>query len=128
MYLRRQVGDTFVKLADYSGFDHHPQTGPRRICNLQVNRYARTLGSFVAYKPRRRTRRRMGSVRPRTRSRPHVLPRWIAKAKAQGDSSAGGNVASSRRQFGSSYSTISGYGRYLLAEAVNPSETSRLGN
>src|SRR5438045_3691097 len=46
---------------------------------------------------------RTSSVRPPTRSRPHVLPRRKARARPQADSSAGGSVTSSRRRFASSY-------------------------
>ena len=53
---------------------------------------------------------RTSSVRPPMRSRPHVLPRRKEKARAQGDSSAGGSATSSRRRFASSYSTTSGCG------------------
>jgi hypothetical protein len=47
---------------------------------------------------------------PPMRSRPHVLPRRKARARAQGDSSAAGSATSSRRRFASSYSTTSGCG------------------
>src|SRR5207245_4316414 len=53
---------------------------------------------------------RTSSVRPPMRSRPHVLPRRKERARAQGDSSAGGSATSSRRRFASSYSTTSGCG------------------
>src|SRR5438552_14702519 len=47
------------------------------------------------------------SGRPHMRSRPHVLPRR-KRARARGDSSAGGSATSSRTRFASSYSTTSG--------------------
>src|SRR5713226_352015 len=53
---------------------------------------------------------RTSSVRPPMRSRPHVLHRRKERARAQGDSSAGGSATSSRRRFASSYSTTSGCG------------------
>src|SRR5437870_2473443 len=51
---------------------------------------------------------RTSSVRPPIRSRPHVLPRRKERARAQGDSSAGGSATSSRRGFASLYSTTNG--------------------
>ncbi len=53
---------------------------------------------------------RTSSVRPPMRSRPHVLPRRKERARAQGESSAGGSASSSRRRFAISYSTTSGCG------------------
>src|SRR5207249_11687983 len=55
-----------------------------------------------------RTSPRTSWVRPPMRSRPHVLPRRKERARAQGGSSAGGSVTSSRTRFASSYSTTSG--------------------
>src|SRR5580704_19037362 len=67
---------------------------------------------------------RTSSVRPPTRSRPHVLPRTKARARLLGDSSASGSATSSRRRFASSYVTTSGCGttsagRYLTAEQIS---------
>ena len=61
-----------------------------------------------------RTSPRTSSVRPPTRSRPHVLPRRKPRAKPQGDSSASGSATSSRRRSASSYLTTSGAERHLL--------------
>jgi hypothetical protein len=67
---------------------------------------------------------RTTSVQPPTRSRPHVLPHWKERARAQGDSSAGGSAISLRRRFASSYSTTSGCGTtsagpYSTAESAS---------
>ena len=64
------------------------------------------------------------SVRPPTRSRPHVLAHRRETVRAQGDSSAGGSATSSRTRFASSYSTTSGYattsaGRCSTAERAS---------
>ena len=53
---------------------------------------------------------RTNSVRLRTRSRLPALPRRRARVGPQAGSSAGGSVTSSRRRFGSSYSTTSDCG------------------
>src|ERR1022692_2214583 len=68
---------------------------------------------------------RTSSVRPPTRSRPHVLPRRRARARPQGDSNASGSATSSQRRFASSYLTTSGCGttsagRCLTAEQILP--------
>src|SRR5215472_12411296 len=69
-----------------------------------------------------RTSPRTNLVRPPMRSRPRVLARRKARARAQGDSSAGGSVTSSSRRFARSYLTTSGCGttsagRCLTADA-----------
>ncbi len=56
-----------------------------------------------------RTSPRTNSVRPPTRSRPHVLRRRKARARPQDALSAGGSVTRSQRRFASSYLTTSGY-------------------
>jgi hypothetical protein len=85
---------------------------------------ARHAAYAAAKRGSSRTLPRTNLVRPPMRSRPHVPARRRARATAQGDSSAGGSVTSSRRRFASSYLTTSGCGttsagRCLTAECAS---------
>ena len=71
-----------------------------------------------------RTSPRTSSALPPTRSRQHVLPRRKARARPQGDLSAGGSVTSSRRQSASSYLTTSGCGTRSAGQCSTAERTS----
>jgi hypothetical protein len=85
---------------------------------------ARHAATLRAKPGRWRTSPRTSLALPPTRSRPHVLPRWKARARPQGALSAGGSVTSFQSRFASSYLMPSGCGTKSAGQCLTAERAS----